>query len=108
LCVAGGRGTSTVACAQAGAAVARTLFDELGVLLIRMGAAAPVFAVVVRPRVRAWPAAAWWAAALLGACSAGLTMLSYLAFTVAPQGIVVTLNRAPDRLRFELADAEPA
>jgi inner membrane transporter RhtA len=85
----------SVACAQAGAAVARTLFDDLGapgVLLMRMGVAALVFAVVVRPRVWTWPAAAWRAAVLLGAFSAGLTMLSYLAFTVAPQGVVVTAS----------------
>jgi inner membrane transporter RhtA len=85
----------SVACSQAGAAIARTLFDSLtapGVLLMRMGVAAVVFGVVVRPRVAGWTAAAWRAAALLGAFAAGLTMLSYLAFGRAPQGIVVTLS----------------
>lgn len=85
----------SVASSQAGAAVARTLFASVGapgVLLIRMGVAALVFGVVTRPRVRAWTAAAWRAAVLLGAFTAGLTMLSYLAFAVAPQGIVVTLS----------------
>jgi inner membrane transporter RhtA len=85
----------SVVCAQAGAAIARTLFDSLGapgVLLLRMGVAAIVFGVVVRPRVRTWTAAAWRAAMLLGAFAAGLTMLSYLAFARAPQGIVVTLS----------------
>ncbi|MEV6849927.1 EamA family transporter [Actinoplanes sp. NPDC051411] len=85
----------SVACSQAGAAIARTLFDSLGppgVLLMRMGVAAVVFIVAVRPRVWTWTAAAWRAAALLGAFAAGLTLLSYLAFARAPQGIVVTLS----------------
>jgi inner membrane transporter RhtA len=85
----------SVACAQAGVAVARTLFDSLGapgVLLLRMGVAAVVFVVVMRPRVRSWPFAAWRAAVLLGAFAAGLTMLSYLALRDTPQGIVVTAS----------------
>jgi inner membrane transporter RhtA len=85
----------SVACSQAGAAIARSLFAELGppgVLLMRMGVAALVFIIAVRPRVSAWTAAAWRAAVLLGAFAAGLTLLSYLAFAVAPQGIVVTLS----------------
>src|ERR1700761_174794 len=51
----------SVACAQTGSALARTLFGELGatgVLLLRLGIAALVFGVVLRPRVQAWPAAA--------------------------------------------------
>jgi inner membrane transporter RhtA len=87
----------SVACAQIGAAIARTLFDDLGapgVLLLRMGIAALVLGVVVRPRVGAWTAPAWRAAILLGAFAAGLTMLSYLALRVAPQGIVVTASFA--------------
>jgi inner membrane transporter RhtA len=85
----------SVASAQAGAALARTLFDSLGapgVLLMRMGVAAIVFIVAVRPRVWQWSAAAWATAALLGAFAAGLTMLSYLAFRDTPQGIVVTAS----------------
>jgi inner membrane transporter RhtA len=85
----------SVACSQAGAAIARTLFDSLGppgVLLMRMGVAAVVLVVAVRPRVGTWTPAAWRAAVLLGAFAAGLTMLSYLAFARAPQGIVVTLS----------------
>ncbi|XVU28706.1 EamA family transporter [Actinoplanes sp. CA-054009] len=87
----------SVASAQSGSAVARTLFDDLGapgVLLWRMGFAAVVFAVVVRPRVKGWTWAAWRAAVLLGVFAAGLTLLSYLALRVAPQGIVVTASFA--------------
>lgn len=85
----------SVVCSQAGAALARTLFDPLGppgVLLMRMGVAAVVFIIVMRPRVRSWSAAAWRAAVLLGVFAAGLTLLSYLAFARAPQGVVVTLS----------------
>jgi inner membrane transporter RhtA len=87
----------SVACAQTGGALARTLFGELGatgVLLLRLGIAALVFGVALRPRVGAWPAAAWRAAVLLGAFSAGLNLLSYLALRTVPQGIVVTASFA--------------
>jgi inner membrane transporter RhtA len=85
----------SVACSQAGGAIARTIFGAFGpagVLLLRMGFAALILAVTVRPRVRTWPVAAWRAAALLGTFSAGLTLLSYLAYDVAPQGVVVTAS----------------
>jgi inner membrane transporter RhtA len=85
----------SVVCAQTGGAIARTLFDDLGppgVLLMRLAVAAVVFAVAVRPRVWAWSASAWWSAALLGAFSAGLNLLSYLALNLAPQGVVVTAS----------------
>jgi inner membrane transporter RhtA len=85
----------SVACAQTGGAIARTLFGDLGaagVLLLRLAIAALVLGVVLRPRVGTWTAAAWRAAALLGAFSAGLTMLSYLALRTVPQGIVVTAS----------------
>ncbi|SNY47791.1 EamA family transporter [Paractinoplanes atraurantiacus] len=87
----------SVASAQSGSAVARTLFGDLGpagVLTWRMGFAALVFAVVVRPPVWTWTSAAWRAAVLLGVFAAGLTMLSYLALRIAPQGIVVTASFA--------------
>ena len=85
----------SVCCAQVGGAVARTLFDDLGppgVLLLRLAIAALVFAVATRPRVWSWTASAWRSVALLGAFSAGLNMLSYLALSIAPQGIVVTAS----------------
>jgi inner membrane transporter RhtA len=85
----------SVACSQVGGAVARTMFDDLGpsgVLLLRLAVAAPILAVAARPRVRSWTASAWWSAALLGVFAAGLNMLSYLALSIAPQGIVVTAS----------------
>jgi inner membrane transporter RhtA len=86
---------SSVACSQVGGAIARTLFDDLGpsgVLLVRLAVAATIFAVAVRPRVWSWPLSAWRSAALLGAFSAGLNLLSYLALSIAPQGVVVTAS----------------
>ena len=85
----------SVACAQVGGAIARTLFNDLGppgVLLLRLAIAALIFAVAVRPRVQCWTASAWRSVALLGVFSAGLNMLSYLALNIAPQGIVVTAS----------------
>jgi inner membrane transporter RhtA len=85
----------SVTCAQAGGAIARTLFADLGppgVLLFRLAIAVPIVAVAAPPRVRTWTASAWLAVALLGVSSAGLTMLSYLALSIAPQGIVVTAS----------------
>ena len=87
----------SVACAQVGSAIARTLFDDLGppgVLVLRLGLAATIFAVATRPHMRSWTAGAWRSAALLGVFSAGLNMLSYLALSIAPQGIVVTASFA--------------
>lgn len=85
----------SVACAQAGGAVARTLFDDVGppgVLLLRLSIAATIFAVATRPRVWSWTAPAWRSTALLGVFAAGLNLLSYLALSIAPQGVVVTAS----------------
>jgi inner membrane transporter RhtA len=88
---------ASVACAQAGGAVARLLFDDLGppaVLLLRLSVAATIFAIAVRPPVRSWPSTVWRAAALLGLFGAALNLLSYLALSIAPQGVVVTASFA--------------
>jgi inner membrane transporter RhtA len=85
----------SVACAQVGAAVARTLFDDLGppgVLLLRLAIAAAVFAVATRPQLRSWSREAWRAVVLLGMFSAGLNLLTYLALNIAPQGVVITAS----------------
>jgi inner membrane transporter RhtA len=85
----------SVACAQTGGAIARILFRDVGppgVLLLRLAVAAFAFAVVVRPRVWSWTASAWRSTVLLGVFSAGLNLLSYLALSIAPQGMVVTAS----------------
>ena len=86
---------AAIASVQFGSAVARTLFDDLGaagVTLLRLGIAALVLAVATRPDVRAWPAAAWRAAALLGVVMAGMNLLFYLSLRTVPLGIAVTVE----------------
>ncbi|MBL7256396.1 EamA family transporter [Actinoplanes sp. LDG1-01] len=80
---------------QFGSAVGRTLFDDLGatgVVLLRVGISALVLALLVRPRLRSWPRAAWRAACLLGVSVAGLNLLSALAMRTVPLGVVVTVS----------------
>ena len=86
---------ASITCAQTGGAIARTLFDDLGATgatLLRVAIAALVLAVVARPRVRTWPAAAWRAAALLGVVIAGMSLNYYLALRTVPLGVVVTVT----------------
>lgn len=80
---------------QCGSAVARGLYDDLGALgvtLLRLALASLVLLVVLRPRVRAWPAAAWRAAAVLGAVMAGMNSAFYLSIRTVPLGIAVTVE----------------
>ncbi|MEU4690126.1 FIST N-terminal domain-containing protein [Actinoplanes sp. NPDC023714] len=101
----------SVVCAQTGGAVARTLFEALdppGVLLARLAIAAMVLAVVARPAVWSWTAAAWRATVLLGVFSAGLNMLAYLALSIAPQGVVVTASFAGPLLLSLAQSRRPA
>jgi inner membrane transporter RhtA len=80
---------------QFGSAIARTLFDDVGaagVTLLRLGIAAVVIAVVTRPRLRGWSAAAWRAAAVLGVVMAGMNLIFYLALRTVPLGVAVTVE----------------
>ncbi len=80
---------------QVGSALARTLFDDLGaagVTLLRVGLAALVLLVVLRPRIRTWSPAAWWAAVLLGVAMAGMNLVFYLSLRTVPLGIAVTVE----------------
>ncbi|WP_433383305.1 EamA family transporter [Actinoplanes sp. CA-142083] len=80
---------------QFGSAIARTLFDDLGaagVTLLRLAIAALVIAVITRPRLRGWSAAAWRSAALLGVVMAGMNLIFYLALRTVPLGIAVTVE----------------
>jgi inner membrane transporter RhtA len=86
---------ASIASAQFGSAVARTLFDDLGaagVTLLRLVIAALVLGLVFRPRIRAWSAAAWWAAALLGVVMAGMNLIFYLSLRTVPLGTAVTVE----------------
>lgn len=80
---------------QIGSALARTLFDDLGaagVTLLRVGLAALVLLVVLRPRVHTWSRDAWRAAVLLGVAMAGMNLVFYLSLRTVPLGIAVTVE----------------
>ena len=84
-----------IASVQTGAALARTLFDDLGaagVTLLRLGLSAALLLVVLRPRVRSWTTRQWQAAALLGAAMAGMNLVFYLALRTVPLGVAVTVE----------------
>ncbi len=84
-----------IASVQVGSALAKTLFDDLGaagVTLLRVGLAALVLLVVLRPRVRTWSRAAWRAAVLLGVAMAGMNLVFYLSLRTVPLGIAVTVE----------------
>ena len=80
---------------QVGAAIGRSLFDEIGatgVTFLRVAIAAVVLAVVVRPDVRSWDRRAWIAAAVLGATMAGMNLVFYLSLRTVPLGVAVTVE----------------
>ena len=80
---------------QIGSSLAKQLFDDLGaagVTLLRLGLAAALLLVVLRPRVRRWTRASWTAALLLGAAMAGMNLVFYLALRTVPLGIAVTVE----------------
>ena len=80
---------------QVGAAIGRSLFDEIGATgatFLRVAIAAVVLAVVVRPDVRSWDRRAWIAAAVLGATMAGMNLVFYLSLQTVPLGVAVTVE----------------
>jgi inner membrane transporter RhtA len=84
-----------IASVQTGSAVARTLFEELGVTgtaLLRLLLAAIALLVILRPSVRTWNKAQWRAAGLLGAAMAGMNTVFYLSLNTVPLGIAVTVE----------------
>lgn len=86
---------TAIACVQTGAAIARTLFDDLGVAgtaLLRLVIAAVVLLVVLRPSVRAWTRQQWGAAALLGFALAGMNLVFYSSLELVPLGVAVTVE----------------
>ena len=80
---------------QVGSSLAKQLFDDLGaagVTLLRLGLAAALLLLLLRPRVRRWTRASWTAALLLGAAMAGMNLVFYLALRTVPLGIAVTVE----------------
>jgi len=84
-----------IASVQCGSAVARGLFDDLGaagVTVLRLGLAALLLLVALRPKVQAWSKRAWRAAVLLGVVMAGMNLVFYLAIRTVPLGVAVTVE----------------
>jgi inner membrane transporter RhtA len=84
-----------IASVQTGSAIARTLFDDLGVAgtaLWRLILAALILLAVVRPRVRTWTGQQWRAAALLGVALAGMNLVFYFSLNLIPLGVAVTVE----------------
>jgi len=80
---------------QVGAAVATTLFDELGppaTVFVRVGFAALALMAVWRPSVRAVGAGGWRLVALFGVSLAAMNLSFYEALDRIPLGITVTLE----------------
>jgi len=86
---------TAIASVQVGSAVARTLFDDLGsagMTLLRLAIAAVILGLAFRPKVGAWSAAAWRAAALLGVAMASMSLIFYQALETVPLGVAVTVE----------------
>jgi inner membrane transporter RhtA len=84
-----------VASVQIGAAIATTLFDELGpagTVLLRTGFAAVVLVLLWRPTLRGRSAPALRDAVLFGLALAGMNLSFYAALDRIPLGIAVTLE----------------
>ncbi|HEX5016197.1 MAG TPA: EamA family transporter [Actinomycetes bacterium] len=84
-----------IASVQTGAAIARTLFDELGVAgtaLLRLVIAAVVLLLVLRPPVLSWTRRQWAAAGLLGFALAGMNLVFYYSLDLIPLGVAVTVE----------------
>lgn len=80
---------------QVGSSLAKQLFDDLGaagVTLLRLGLAALLLLVLLRPKVRSWTRASWSAALLLGAAMAGMNLVFYLSLRTVPLGVAVTVE----------------
>jgi inner membrane transporter RhtA len=84
-----------VASVQIGAAVATTLFDELGpagTVLLRTGFAAVALSLLWRPRLRGQSRGALRDALMFGLALAGMNLSFYAALDRIPLGIAVTLE----------------
>ncbi|MBP1327456.1 inner membrane transporter RhtA [Leucobacter exalbidus] len=69
-----------------------TAVGPLGAAAARLGFAALLLLVFVRPRVRSWDRATWGGAIALGIALAGMNSCIYLAFDRIPLGIAVTIE----------------
>lgn len=80
---------------QLGAAIAKGLFDSLGpggTVLLRIGFAALVLALLWRPKLRGYARSGYLTAVLFGLTLAAMNFSVYLALDRIPLGVVVTLE----------------
>lgn len=88
---------AAVASVQTGAAIARTLFDEVGasgVVLLRLGLSSLLLLAVLRPAFWRWSRDSLTSALLLGVAMAGMNSVFYLALRTVPLGVAVTVEFA--------------
>jgi inner membrane transporter RhtA len=86
---------AAVTSVQFGAALAKTLFDELGAggtVFVRVGFAAVVLALIWRPRVAGHARRDLWLALAFGLVLAGMNLAFYASIDRIPLGIAVTFE----------------
>ncbi len=80
---------------QFGNAIAGSYFSEVGPLgaaALRLGFAAVILIVAVRPQVRGWSRQTWVGVGMLGLGLAGMNVLIYQAIASIPLGVAVTIE----------------
>ena len=85
----------SISSTQLGAAIAKSLFNELGsagTVLLRVGFAALVLLLLWRPRLRGYARANYFVVILFGLALAGMNLCFYSALERIPLGIAVTLE----------------
>ena len=85
----------SISSTQLGAAIAKSLFNELGsagTVLLRVGFAALVLLLLWRPRLRGYVRANYFVVILFGLALAGMNLCFYSALERIPLGIAVTIE----------------
>ena len=80
---------------QLGAAIAKSLFDELGpsgTVFLRVGFAALILLLIWRPKVSGYTRRQYLVAVVFGLALAGMNYSLYLAIDRIPLGVAVTLE----------------
>src|SRR6476660_50866 len=84
-----------IASVQTGSAFARTAFDVTGaavITLLRLAISGLLLVAILRPPVRRWSRAQWFAASLLGLTMGAMNLTFYAAIREVPLGVAVTVE----------------